>query len=96
MDSIYDRNPSLDFYVEHMRRTMEWIGEKIEEHRHEPSHNGYHIEIGVEAQWLQQLVAECVAKHQMLMECQRQLGLAAAQYKWAERIVVSNEAKEKP
>jgi len=66
-----------DFYLEHMRKTMEWIEEKIRDHRIDPAHRGYHVEIAVEAQWLQQLVAECVAKHQMLMQCQAQLAIAA-------------------
>ena len=77
MDRLYESNVPADFYLEHMRKTMQWIHEKIEDHRREPSHLGFHIEIAVEAQWLEQVIAECVAKHQMLMECQRQLAIAA-------------------
>jgi len=66
-----------DFYRDHMRKTMEWIQDQIDNHRIDPSHRGYHIEIAVEAQWLQQLIVECVANHEMLIECQRQLSIAA-------------------
>ena len=82
-----DRGATPDFYVEHMRKTMAWIHEKIADHRREPSHKGYGVEICVEAQWLEQLVAECLAKHQMLMECQRRLGEIGQAIAWSRPIV---------
>ena len=39
-----DRGATPDFYVEHMRKTMAWIHEKIADHRREPSHKGYGVE----------------------------------------------------
>ena len=35
-----DRGAPPDFYVEHMRKTMDWIGEKIADHRREPRIRG--------------------------------------------------------
>ena len=76
MDGVYEVE-NRDFYLEYMRRTMERVREKIEDRRREPGSAGGWDEIVVEGQWLEQLIAECVAKHQMLMECQRQLSIAA-------------------
>lgn len=75
MDRIVDYDH--DFYLEHMRKTMEWIQQKIDDGRFDPGRQGSPLEILVEARWLGQLVAECAAKHRMLMECQRQLAIAA-------------------
>lgn len=102
MPSIFDPGVPRDEYVEHMRRTMEWIEERIRDHRREPSHRAYHTEIGVEAQWLQQLIVECLAKHQMLMEYQKALGAASAHLGWermfqappAVRVPAAKEAKD--
>lgn len=33
MTSIFDPEVSKDIYLEHMRRTLEWIGEEIEKHQ---------------------------------------------------------------
>ena len=74
MGSIFDPDVPRDIYLDHMRNVMSWIEDKIRDDRVDPPHKGYHVEISVEARWLQQLIAECVAKHQMLLDCQKRLG----------------------
>ena len=48
--SIFDQGVDRDYYLQHMKETMDW-----------------------EARWLKQLIAECVAKHQMLEAMQRRM-----------------------
>lgn len=76
--SIFD-HPDRDYYLQHMKDTMDWVerkmGEAEEEAAKDPTlrKRGYDVGIYVEARWLKQLVAECVAKHQMLEEMQRRM-----------------------
>jgi hypothetical protein len=92
MRSEFDSRIS-DAYEEHMRRTMDWIEDKIQNHRREPAHKGYHIEIAMEANWLQQLVAESVAKHRMILDLQRRLGDAAINIAWSRPLVMPSDVK---
>lgn len=68
-----------DWYVEHMRRTMDWIGEKIEQAQEEAAKDptvrkrGYDVGFYVEGRWLQQLIAESVGHYQMIERLQRDL-----------------------
>jgi hypothetical protein len=72
--SIFDKGIDRDFYLQHMKETMDWIERKMREAEEEAAKDptlrktGYDVAIYVEARWLKQLVAECVGKHQML-EC---------------------------
>lgn len=109
MASIFDPGINQpDYYVEHMKRTMQWIEERIHEVRQEEIREAranpqlhfkklgaYECAITVEARWLQQLIAECLGKHQMLMEYQRLAAVAAAQnLLYQQRIVMPTEAKK--
>jgi hypothetical protein len=77
--SIFDQSVDRDFYLQHMKDTMDWIERKMREAEEaaakDPSlrKNGYDVGIYVEARWLKQLIAECVAKHQMLEGMQRRM-----------------------
>ena len=71
MMSIFDEQ-NRDYYLQHMKETMDWVERKMREAEEaaaqDPSlrKTGYDVGIYVEARWLKQLIAECVAKHQML------------------------------
>jgi hypothetical protein len=68
-----------DFYLQHMKDTMDWIERKMREAEEEAAKDptlrkrGYDVGIYVEGRWLKQLLAECVAKHQMLLAMQREM-----------------------
>jgi hypothetical protein len=71
------RPEERDWYIEHMRRTMDWIDGKIREVAEESDRQkkkpGYDCAIYVEARWLQQLIAESVGNYQMCIRLQRDL-----------------------
>ena len=76
--SIFD-HPDRDYYLQHMKDTMDWIERKMREAEENAAKDptlrikGYDVGIYVEARWLKQLIAECVAKHQMLEGMQRRM-----------------------
>ena len=76
--SIFD-HPDRDYYLKHMKDTMDWIERKMREAEEESAKDptlrriGSDVGIYVEARWLKQLIAECVAKHQMLESMQRRM-----------------------
>jgi hypothetical protein len=78
--SIFDRENQIqrDMYLDHMRRTMEWIDNVIRQkwdpncRDHNPFGSGY--QIAVEARWLQQLIAENIAHYQTTQTLMQRLG----------------------
>ena len=76
--SIFD-HPDRDYYLQHMKETMDWVERKMREAEDAAAQDptlrktGYDVGIYVEARWLKQLIAECVAKHQMLEAMQRRM-----------------------
>lgn len=78
MTSIFDEQ-NRDFYLQHMKDTMDWVERKMREAEEDAAKDpslrktGYDVGIYVEARWLKQLIAECVAKHQMLEAMQRRM-----------------------
>ena len=77
--SIFDKDIDNDFYLQHIRDTMYWIERRMREAEEEAvkdptlRKSGYDVGIYVEGRWLKQLIAECVAKHQMLEAMQRRM-----------------------
>lgn len=77
--SVFEERLGRDFYLQHMKDTMDWIERKMREAEEEAAKDpslrkkGYDVGIYVEARWLKQLVAECVGKHQMLQQAQREM-----------------------
>ena len=78
-ETMTDRIEDRDWYVEHMKRTMDWIGGKLREAEEEAAKDptvrkrGYDVGIYVEGRWLQQLIAEAVGHYQMIERLQRDL-----------------------
>ena len=76
---MIDRIEDRDWYVEHMRRTMDWIERELEQAEEETAKDptvrkrGYDVGIYVEGRWLQQLIAESVGHYQMIERLQRDL-----------------------
>ena len=77
--SVFEERIGRDFYLQHMKDTMDWIERKMREAEEEAAKDptlrkkGYDVGIYVEARWLKQLIAECVGKHQMLTAMQREV-----------------------
>jgi hypothetical protein len=77
--SVLGRLQDQDYYLQHMKDTMDWIERKMREAEEEAAKaptlrkRGYDVGIYVEARWLKQLLAEAVAKHQMLLSMQREI-----------------------
>ena len=77
--SIFDQSVDRDYYLQHMKDTMDWVERKLREAEEAAAQDptlrktGYDVGIYVEARWLKQLIAECVAKHQMLEGMQRRM-----------------------
>jgi hypothetical protein len=82
--SIFDQSVDRDYYLQHMKDTMDWIERKMREAEEAAAKDptlrktGYDVGIYVEGRWLKQLIAECVAKHQMLEAMQRRIAETAA------------------
>ena len=74
-----DRLNIEDWYVEHMRKTMDWIESALERAEEETAKDptlrkpGYGVGIYVEGRWLQQLIAESVGHYQMCIRLQQDL-----------------------
>ena len=81
--SIFDQGVDRDYYLQHMKETMDWVERKMREAEDAAAQDptlrktGYDVGIYVEARWLKQLIAECVAKHQMLEAIQRRIAETA-------------------
>ena len=99
MASIFEPGIPADYYLHHMKNTMQWIEDKMRDAQEaaakDPSlhKRGYDVGIYVEGRWLQQLVAECVAKHQMLMEYQRVANMIVAHDTLTRPILFSDPSK---
>lgn len=73
--SIFDmRQEQPDFYLQHMKDTMDWIERKMREAEEDAAKDptlrkrGYDVGIYVEGRWLKQLVAENAGMHQLFQQ----------------------------
>lgn len=73
MSIFDDRISQPDFYLQHMKDTMDWIERKMREAEEEAAKDpslrkrGYGVGIYVEGRWLKQLIAENAQMHQRLI-----------------------------